>query len=111
MLDPTSLPAHLAALDAAWETYLEQLRAADSRRRTALRAYQEAYATAYVRADVAKSAESLRKQIATGQTLDAAAELEKWESEVRFLRDQLRALGERTNIARSLYSGIKGATT
>lgn len=109
-LDPTSLPAHLAALDRAWEQLLDQLKAADAERRKALRTFQEAYASAYVTADVAKSAESLRKQIAVGKTINEAAELEKWESEVRFLRDQLRALAARTDIARSLFSGVKAAT-
>ena len=110
-LDPASLPAHLASLDRAWELLLDELKAADVKRRAALRVYQEAFATAYVNADAAKSAESLRRQIATGATIQQAAELERWESEVRFVRDQLKALAARTDIARSLFSGVKAATT
>lgn len=111
MLDPSGLPAHLAALDETWERLLDELKAADVQRRAALRSYQEAYAHAYVTADTAKSAESLRKQIATGATLDQGAELERWESEVKFIRDQLRALQNRTDIARSLFAGVKQATS
>lgn len=110
-LDATELPAHLAALDQAWERLLDELKAADVKRRAALRVHQEAFATAYVNADAAKSAESLRRQIATRATVQQTAELEEWESEVRLLRDQLKALAARTDIARSLWSGVKGATT
>ena len=111
MLDPGSLPSHLARLDEAWEPLLDQLKEADIKRRQALRTHAESYATAYVTADVPKSAEQLRKQVAIGATLDKAAELEKWESEVRFVRDQLRALSERVGVARSLLSYVKGATS
>ena len=109
-IDPGHLPGHLVTLDAAFEPLLDQLKNADTKRRQALRAHQEAYATAYVTADVPKSAESLRKQVAVGASLVEAAELEKWEAEVRFCRDQLAALRERVGVARSLLSYVKEAT-
>ena len=111
MLDPGHLPGHLVALDASFEPLLDQLKDADTKRRQALRAHQEAYATAYVTADVPKSAEQLRKQVAVGASLDEAAELEKWDSEVKFCRDQLAALRERVGIARSLLSYVKEASS
>lgn len=111
MFDPANLPAHLASLDNRWEQTLDTLADADLNRRQALRAFQEAYARAFIGADTARSAESLRRQIATAATLDQAAAVEQYESEVRFCRDQLRALEHRTSIARSLYSGTKQATT
>ena len=110
-IDPGKLPGHLIQLEAAFEPLLDQLKDADTRRRQALRVHAEAYATAYVTADVPKSAEQLRKQVAIGASLDEAAELEKWESEVRFCRDQLAALRERVGVARSLLSYIKEATS
>ena len=111
MLDPGRLPGHLVQLEAAFEPLLDQLKDADTNRRKALRAHQEAYATAYVTADVPKSAEQLRKQVAVGASLDEAAELEKWDSEVKFCRDQLAALRERVGIARSLLSYVKEAAS
>lgn len=110
-LDPTGLPAHLAALDAKWDDLLEDLQKADTKRREILRVHLEAYSSAYCTAPVAQSADSLRKQHAIGLTGSTGAELERWESEVRFIRDQLRALSEKTSIARSLYSGVKQAVT
>lgn len=110
-IDPGHLPGHLVQLESAFEPLLDQLKDADTHRRQALRAHAEAYATAYVAADVPKSAEQLRKQVAIGTCLDEAAELEKWESEVKFCRDQLAALRERVGVARSLLSYVKEATS
>ena len=111
MLDAVTMPSHLAALDSRWEELLDQLHKADENRRSALRVFQEAYARAYIGWAGAVSAEAMRKQVAISQTHDQAAELEHWESEVRFVRDQLRALEQRTSIARSLYAGVKNAAS
>lgn len=109
-MDPITLPAHLHALDAAFGPLLDQLHDADVKRREALRVHELAYATAYIGADVPRSAESLRKQHAIAATTATAAELEKWDSEVRFVRDQLRVLQTRADIARSMWSAAKKAS-
>ena len=108
-IDPGHLPGHLVQLDDAFEPLISALKDADTKRRAALRVHQEAYATAYVTADVPKSAEQLRKQVAIRACLAEAAELERWESEVKFCRDQLAALRERVGVARSLISYVKSA--
>lgn len=109
-LNPSGLSAHLADLDGRWTELLEQLRGADQRRRQAQYTFSKAYATAYIGAPFTPSNDSMRKQTAVAATLDEANDLDKWESEVRFLRDELRALGSRTDIARSLMAGTRQAT-
>jgi hypothetical protein len=110
-LDPGGLPAHLHTLDARWDTLLDELNHADKMRRDALYEFEKAYATAYTTAPVAQSADSLRKQMAISQTVDLRRTLEHWDSEVKFKRDEMRALAERVSVARSLYAGVRSATT
>ncbi|MGA8330415.1 MAG: hypothetical protein WB777_14095 [Mycobacterium sp.] len=111
MLNPSGLSVHLQDLDARWTGLLEELKGADQRRRQALYIHAKAYAKAYLEAPYTPSNDSCRKQTAIAATLTEAKDLEHWESEVRFIRDELRALGSRTDIARSLFSGVKQATT
>lgn len=111
MIDPSALQEHLKSLDGRWTGLLEELQGADQRRRQALYVHSKAYATAYIEAPYTPSNDQCRKQHAIAATADEAAELEKWESETRFKRDELRALAARTDIARSLFSGAKSGSS
>lgn len=106
----TSLPERLEALNDKWDQLIVDLRNADRLRQVALRAFQEAYARAYIGAHYTPSNDSMRKQTAILATLTQAETLEQWDSEVRFVRDELRSLSAKTDLARSLISFSKAAT-
>lgn len=109
-MNTDDLPSHLVALDAKWDALIVDLRNADRLRRQALRRYQEVYATAYLAAPFTASNDSARKQHAIHATLTEAETLEQWDSECRFVRDELRSLSAKTDLARSLISFSKAAT-
>jgi hypothetical protein len=110
-LDPGSTGVHLQALDAMWEPMLNKLQLAERNKITKTKDMRVAYATAYIGWKGAASAEAMRKQVATLATADLLAEVDEYEAEVRFLRDQLNALRVRVDTARSLHAGVRSAVT